>query len=394
MLRTATLCLLFFLSTFSFAQTSSRNIPNPPHSSAVPVVYVVDGSTLTTYNVDPHTLQATAVGTFTLPESTYPAVVTSPNGRFFYYSAYLNDSQQDRELYVYDTNASGVPGPTPVQQLKATQSYGLVVDPSGKFLYRIAVGATSPQFVTPYSIVRSLINPENGKLSAPVTEANYQLDSDPSGNDCSLSVLGFNVAGTEMYDGIFCYGPHASATITYNHRSVDPQTGALGPDQEIYNYGSYAASEYVGVQFEGDLMFAFISYYNQGPNANLVDVYQLPNVSTPQVNCAASMLAVCGDFILGLAHPSGKYVFLTDSTNVTDIGAVNFSTQQITQTSSIPYEVQQFSPDGTIAYAVNDVNGALDVEIYGFDVATGDVRQGGTINVPSDLDSWFSAERY
>jgi hypothetical protein len=117
-------------------------------------------------------------------------------------------------------------------------------------------------------------------------------------------------------------------------------------------------------------------------------------VSTPQVNCTTSMLAVCGDFILGLAHPSGKYVFLTDPTNVTDIGAVNLGTQQITQTSSISYEVQQFSPDGTIAYGVNDVNGALDVEIYGFNVGTGDVRQGGTINVPSDLDSWFSAERY
>ena len=394
MLRTTAFCLLFCLSAFSFAQTSSQIIPSSAHSSAVPVVYVVDGSTLATYNVDPHTLQATAVGTLTLPEPTYPTVVTSPNGRFFYYIAYLNDSQQDRELYVYDTNASGVPGPNPVQQLKATQSYGLVPDPSGKFLYSIAAGPTSPQFVTPYAIVRNLINPENGKLSSPVTEAKYQLDSDPSGNDCSLSVLGFNVAGTTMYDGIFCYGPHASATITYNQRSVDPQTGALGPDQEVYSYSSYAGSEGVNLHFAGNLMFAFVANYNQGPNANLVDVYQLPNVSTPQINCAASMLAVCGDFILGLAHPSGKYVFLTDPTNVTDIGAVNLSTQQITQTSSIPYEVQQFSPDGTIAYGVNDVNSALDIEIYGFDVATGDVRQGGTISVPSDLDSWFSAERY
>src|SRR5580692_198832 len=143
MLR-ASVCLLFCLSAFSFAQTSSRIIPSSPHSSAVPVVYVVDGSTLTTYNVDPHTLQATVVGTLTLPEPTYPTVVTSPNGRFFYYIAYLNDSQQDRELYVYDTNASGVPGPNSVQQLKATQSYGLVPDPSGKFLYSIAVGPTSP----------------------------------------------------------------------------------------------------------------------------------------------------------------------------------------------------------------------------------------------------------
>jgi hypothetical protein len=391
MLRIA-FCLLFCLSAFSFAQRSTQ-VSSSPHSSAVQVVYVVDGSTLTTYNVNPHTLQATAVGTLTLPESTYPAVVTSPNGRFLYYSAYLNDSQQGHELYVYDTNASGVPGQSPVQQLKATHLSELVVDPSGKFLYRIAVGATSQQLTTPYAIVRNSINPENGKLSAPVTEATYTLNSNVSGNDCYLSVLGFNAAGTTMYDGIFCSGPHGSGSTTYNQRSVNPQTGTLGPDQQDYNYSYYAGSEYASVQFAGGLMFAFVSYSDQGPNANLVDVYQLPNVTTPQINCTMSMLAVCGDFIFGLAHRSAKYVFLTDPTSVTDIGAVNLSTQQITQTSSIPCEVQQFSPDGTIAYGVNDVNGALEVQVYGFNVSTGDVTQGGTISVPSDLDSWFPAER-
>ena len=117
MLRT-TSCLLFCLSAFSFAQNSSQIVASSTPSSAVQVVYVVDGSTLTTYNVDPQTLQATAVGTLTLPQSTYPGVVTSPNGRFLYYSAYLNDSQQDHELYVYDTNASGVPGQTPCSNLR------------------------------------------------------------------------------------------------------------------------------------------------------------------------------------------------------------------------------------------------------------------------------------
>jgi len=103
---------------------------------------------------------------------------------------------------------------------------------------------------------------------------------------------------------------------------------------------------------------------------------------------------VCGDSGLGLVHPSGKYVFLTDPTNATDIGAVNLSTQQITQTSSIPYPTGQLSPDGTIAYAVNYVNETYDIDIFGFNVATGDVIQGGTITDPSDLDLWIAAERY
>jgi hypothetical protein len=136
MLRAAVCCFLFFLSTFSFAQTSDQNISSSPHSSPVPVVYMVDGSTLTTYNVDPHTLQAAVVGTLTLPEPTYPTVVTSPNGRFFYYSASLNGSQQDRELYVYDTNASGVPGPTPVQQLRRRSRTAWCPIPAASFFIR------------------------------------------------------------------------------------------------------------------------------------------------------------------------------------------------------------------------------------------------------------------
>jgi hypothetical protein len=52
------------------------------------------------------------------------------------------------------------------------------------------------------------------------------------------------------------------------------------------------------------------------------------------------------------------------------------------------------SPDGTIAYAVNYVNETYDIDIFGFNVATGDVIQGGTITDPSDLDLWIAAERY
>jgi hypothetical protein len=352
---------------------------------------MLNGSTLTTYNINRQTLQASDVGTITLPNpgspDYVPTLVASPNGRFVYISVYLNNNDQE-EVYVYDTNASGLPGQSPVQQIKASQLIGVAVDPSGKFLYSVAVGPPGQQLTTPYSIVRGLISANNGKLSQPVTEAKYLLDSDPSGNDCYLAVLGFNGAGTTMYDGIFCSGPHASGSATYNQRSVDPQTGALGPDQQVYVDSSYAGSESANVQFEGDLFFAFIAYFNQGPNANLVDVYQMPNDSTPVISCGASMLAVCGDFTHASAHPSGKYVFLTDPTNVTDIGTVNLSTEQITQTGSIPYPVQEFSPDGTIAYAVNDGDGEID--IYGFNAATGGVTQGGSF---SDLGYLFTAER-
>jgi hypothetical protein len=388
--------VLLCLCSLAFAHISNcEALAASAPSSAVQVVYIAGGSTLTTYNIEPQTLQATQVGTLALPQSVYPNLVTSPNGQFLYYTAYQNVSDDGLTLYVYDTNASGVPAATPVQQIKAGSLAGLSVHPSGKFIYSIAMGPPNQQQqTTPFSVVRNLINPKNGKLSEPATEATYQLETGSSSNDCYFSLLGFNSEGTTMYDGIICSGPHGSGSATYNERSVDLQTGVLGPDQELYNYSYYAGSETVNVQFANNLLFAFVGYFNQGPNANLVDVYQTSNPSTPAINCTTAMLAICGDFGSALAHPSGEYVFLSGSTSVTDIGAVNLSTQQISQTSSIPYYVGKFSPDGTIVYATTYVNSTSEIELYGFDVSTGQVTQGGSLSEPSNEDAWWTTERY
>jgi hypothetical protein len=384
------LCLLLFVSSFTLAQTSNTRSNALAPSPAVQVVYTVDGSTLTTYNVDPQTLLATEVGTIALSESTYPYLITSPNGHFLYYEAVKDYSDAGRNLYVYDTNASGLPGTTPVQKINAKWLFGMATHPNSQFLYTVAQGS-SPTGVTPYAIVRYLIDQNNGKLSQNVTEATYHPESGTS--FCSPAILGFNTAGTTMYDAVYCSYPHGTSAATYYVRSVDLQTGALGPDRQLYTWNYYAGSGYENVQFRNNLMFDFVQTLFSGNSVNIYRVQQ--SLGTPLVNCTSSMWTVCGDQVYGLAHPSGEYVFLFDfTTNVTDIGQVNLSTKQITPTSSIPYEVQQFSPEGTIAYGVNDVNGALDIEIYGFSIASGQVTQGGTISVPSDLDSWFAAERY
>ncbi len=387
------LCLLLCLSSFAFTQTLNRGseaapAPAPP----VEVFYVVDGSTLTTYNIDSQTFEPSAVGTTTMPLSKYPRLVTSPNGQFLYYLTDFDFSNTDQMLYVYDTDAMGVPANTPVQAMNAGQLAGLVANPGGTFLYSVAVGSVGQQLTRQYAIVRNTIDPTTGKLTQPVTEATYQLDSDASGNDCSLSALGFNPAGTIMYDGIFCGGPHASGSSTYNQRTVDLQTGALGPDQQVYGFSYYAGSGYANVQFENNFMFAFVSYDNQGPNADVVDVFQLPNVTTPVVNCTASMLAVCGDFGYPLAHPSGEDVFLQVSNNLTEIGQVNLETQQSVEVNSLPYGVYMFSPDGKIAYG--QASGPHEIYISGFNPANGEVKLGGTIHLPHVLDYWVAAERY
>lgn len=361
-------------------------------SSAVQVVYVVDGSTLTTYNVDPKTLQATQVGAITLQQSVYPNVTTSPDGRFLYYTAYLNYSQQGQRIYVYDTDASGAPGSSPVQVLNTAATYSMLVDPAGQFLYAVRAGTAGTQY-TPYAIVRFVIDPGTGKISQPVNEAKYELPSGAGGSEsCGLSILGLNAAGSEMYDEVGC-GYHGGSSATYYERTVNSQTGVLGPDVQVYSWNN-ATEGFELVQFAKNLVFDFVMPNNYQQGVNYVNIYQLqPNVTNPLVDCTASMLQACG-YDGGHAHPSGQYVFMFNATGATEVDKVEVSQKKIVgPTSSTPYEVQAFSPDGTIAYAANDVNGALEIEIYGFSLSTGALTTGGTISVPSDLDSWFTAER-
>jgi hypothetical protein len=394
MRRSALFLTILCCSCFVLAQTSNpKSSSNAGTSSAVQVVYVVDGSTLTTYNVDPQTFQATQAGAITLPQSVYPYITTSPNGRFLYYSAYLNTLQQGKRLYVYDTNASGAPGSSPVQVLNTGGLYGMLVDPAGKFLYAVYAGAAGTQY-TPYKIVRFLVDSSTGKISQPVTEARYSLPSGAEGTEyCGLLILGLNAAGSKMYDEVNC-GYHGGSSATYNERSVNLQTGVLGADVQVYSWNN-ASEGGEFVQFVNNLAFDFATPNNYQQGVNYVNIYQAhPNVTTPQVNCTASMLQACG-YDAGRAHPSGEYVFMFNSQGATEVDKVEPSQKKIVgPTSSIPYEVQQFSPDGTIAYAANDVNGALEIEIYGFSVSTGSLTAGGTISVPSDLDSWFTAQRH
>ncbi|HKV77877.1 MAG TPA: hypothetical protein VJP02_07050 [Candidatus Sulfotelmatobacter sp.] len=392
MYRVVPVCVLLCLSCSGFGQTATPNAA--PAAAPLQLVYAIDGSTLTTYNVDRQTLQATQVGATTVQQSVYPTLTTSPNGEIIYYTAFQNTNQQGERLYVYNTTGSGVPETLPIQTLNATGFSSLQVDPTNKFLYLVHQGAIGSQYTT-YTIRRFVINQTNGKISQAVTEATYKLDSVISGLYCSLSIDGINAAGTKLYDVVSCSYPHGGTSATYYERSVDPQTGTLGPDQEIYNFNNNSGEDNQQVQFVKNLMFDFVSP-NTYPTANVVNVYPIkPNVKTPLISCTGSMLADCGSNFFGVVHPSAEYLFMINpQTFGTSIDKVEVSSRQIVGTlSTIPYEVQQFSPDGTIAYAANDVNTALDIEIYGFSVSNAKVRAGGLIYVPSDLDSWFPAER-
>jgi len=395
MFRAACVSLIFVFSTFALCQNSDRQNPLAPQSSsAVQVVYVVDGSILTTYDIDPQTLYPTRVGTLTVPESTYPIINPSADGHFLYYSAFNDASQSTHVLLVYATDATGAPQNPPVQRIDANSLYGgVAIDPKANFLYAIYAAPGAPYYTT-YTIRRFVIDPNTGRISQSQAEATYSLPNGAEGTEyCGLIILGFNPAGTRLYDEVSC-GYHGGASATYNERGVNLQTGALGPNAQVYSWSnSSGGGEYV--QFVNGLLFDFVNPNSYEQGINSVDIYPVkPNTSTPIVQCTASMLQACG-YAIGVAHPSGKYVFMGVSQDSTQIDKVELSAHKIVDTTNyIPYQFGQFSPDGTLVYAISDAS-TYDIEIYGFDVATGAARtNGGVIVLPSGLDVWFTAHRY
>lgn len=386
MYRAVCMCAFLCVASVVFAQTPSTSLQ---------LVYVIDGTTLTTYHIDSNTLQATEAGTTALKQAVYPQMTTSPNGHFLYYLSYQDTSQDGERLYVYGTNSSGVPGSKPVQTVTATGVQSLQMDPSGQYLYLVHQSTPGSQYTT-YKLKRYLINTATGTLSDPIVEASYKLNSVVDALYCWLSISGMNATGTRLYDAVLCSYPHGGSSGTYYMRTVDTQTGSLGPDQQVYSFNNNSGETDYQVQFVKNLMTVFVMP-NTYPADNSVDIYSsLPNTKNPQISCTGSMVANCASDFFGSMHPSGQYLFLINpQTSATDIDKVELSSKQVVATSStIPYEVQQFSPDGKIAYAVNDVNSAMDIEIYGFNTSNAQVTAGGLIYVPSGLDSWFAAERH
>ncbi len=387
--RLVFLCVILSLCIVAEAQDSKLGGPLP-----LQVVYVMDGSTITTYDIDPQTLQAKQVGTLLMAPANFPSITTGLNGHYLYYSAEGETGPHgtNRRLLVYATDQNGAPQNPPVQEIGTTNSGQLLFLPNTNFLYLITTVA-EPNLYTLYTIWRYLVDPATGKLSQPQAEATYNLPTDGSAEYCGIGFVGSNTSGTELYDEVGC-STHDSDFATYYERTINLQTGALGPDQEIYAWNN-GDSGGTYVQFVRNLLFVFDSPNDFQQGINSVDIYGVATGTQPPiVQCAVGMLEACG-YSGGVAHPSGKYVFMGISPDLTQIEKVELTEKKIVDTGNyIPYSLSAFSPDGSIVYSYSFANPGYILEIYGFDVATSNVTPGGGIFVPSGLDPYFVAERY
>jgi hypothetical protein len=397
MLRAFPLCLLVCLSSLGLAQQSgASNIQSP----AIQVVYVIGSSTITTYNVDPQTLYATQVGNPLTVNATnldyYTTSVTaSPDDRVLYVIG-SQSSTSPQYLWVFATDTSGVPQTPSLQANHTTGLDQVLIDPKANFLYAVS---QSSDGTLPYTLftIRSYEVDAQGKLSSPQRQAVYKLDNDFGSEFCTVSIVAFNAAGSELYDQVGCSFP-GGESITYNQRTVNLQTGALGPDVEVFSWNNVYGG-YESVQFLGNYVFDFDMPNDYQPGANSVNIYPLTaNTSTPLLQCTASMLESCGYAATGVAHPSGKYVFMSDGQYFTEIDRVEMTAGKIVDTGNyIPFdfdEIGRFSPDGTIVYAIGPgpFTSETNVEIYGFNVNTSEVTPGGAITL-SGYEEFVATQR-
>lgn len=395
MSRAPLLSLVFcLLSFFTLNQNGvAQGVRSSATASVVQILYVLEANSIVTYNVDPQTLSATQVGTLTVDNPTYAFWMrTSPNGHFFYLVA--DDAQFNQHFYVFRTDAFGAPQGPPTQAMKVNGLWDLQFDPRADFAYAVTMIPYYNGYEATFSLRRFLVDPNTGRITQPVVQEKYLLDVDPSGKDCALNVVGFSPHATLLYDAVICYNRDTEGA-TYYERTLNSQTGALGPDVQIYNWIG-GSGGFESIHFIGGLMFDLVMPNDFQQGINYVDIYpRVPNTSHPILSCTAEMLQACA-YDTGLVHPSGKYLFMRDSSNIYQIDKVELSQKRIVDTgNSVPLNwFGPFSPDGTLLYGSNNGSGlGYFVQIYGFNTTTSAVTAGGTIFVPGSAPI-FTAERY
>jgi hypothetical protein len=384
--------LLFALTCVAYTQDLTTSLNAAP-STLEQVLYVADGTNLYTYDIDSQTFQPSLMGTIPLPKSQVNGLAASSHGRFLYVMASDPYPATDSRIYVYDTTGYGVPG-MPLQSVPATNESSMLVDPTDHFLYAVHMGTHSTKNLTlPWSIYRYEVNATNGELTHVVNEATYLLP-DQATNDCSLSIAGMNGKGTKIYDYEFC-GTHEGQEGFYHERTVDPQTGALGAPQQIFDWSVDSIGNPDSVQIIKGLLLAF-AYPIADQPYNELQVYPVTTNKNPKrlIDCTSTMLAACGSDT-GVAHPSAKYVFYTNAqNNTTEVDAVDLSSKQMVSTGTMfstpTPNVLEFSPDGSVVYSWERTTSTI--AIFGFNACTASITTGGSVTESSTI-SILPAER-
>jgi hypothetical protein len=332
-------------------------------TSPVEVLYVAQpqGSSISllTYNVNPETATAQQVGNSISVGSTSidPLTIGSKHVIYVWNST---------DVWMYVTNAKGVPAANPSQHLTFNFTHPVttfLADPNGKFAYAGLIW-DDYQYNSYAAVMLFTIDQVTGKL----TNTEQVVASYGPNQYIGLRSFSFGSTGKRLYASYFDDGPH-TCIIGYDDYPVNQTTGRLGPLKSLF----YAQADCSGrgAVTVSELLSASASACCSAGSGSL-------NIASiagkPKVSCEYTP-AFCADDPGALAFdPASKNIFFSDiDLNQVFIGHINFATSQLIEgPTSIPgLPAIYFSPDSRLVYAVN--SNSNDIGIYTFQSSTGDL---------------------
>jgi len=371
--RLAALSLLFI--TFS-AQGATLK----PDSSSLEVAYLLDGSMVQTYNVEPATGNAIQEGSeVTLDAASNVTLIPSPNDHFLYVTG--NDSSNVEWLWVYATDSTGAPQLPAVQALNLADGgfsvYQFVISPTGTLAYMAESMYTSQYFVVA-KIAGFTIDSNTGIVTRfPKPVATYH----PNG-PCLLtasaffSLYGVGATGKELYDKWECIYPFGNDSAQYFSRTINPSTGAVGPDKTILDWADgNEGFDIVSITGSSLVYYSDPSIESNGQYS--LNVYALNG--TYLFSCTDSNLEACGYGIGNVTDRTGQWDLIALAPDLNEVLRIELGQKQVVDTKNyVQGYFQAFAPDDALIYTLqpNQSNPWV-YPIYVFDPSTGSVTYNG-----------------
>lgn len=361
---------LFVLLLLAFGVVQLFEPMPTARAAAVEALYVVSGTTVATYNVNPQTGHMKMVGTpLTLGSgvASWP-MASSPDGRFLYVPCCISGTQG---LSVYATDAKAVPQ-APAVQVIPGNFIEIAVAPNGRFAYGLSL-ESDKNYNQIYSVHIFEIAAVTGKLTQVKIEHRYD-----EGNCCSwFNLDGFDSRGAKLYDDQGSDLGGGGGSLWYEQQ-LDPETGDLSKRAFLIN-GSYAGQgQYASVAL-GDKVILLGETVDGNPSQSWLNVYpHVPNPQSPLIHCTTSMLNVCG-YVNGLqVDPSQQNVFIYSNTDPITVAQMNLEHGNLVATgSTIPSgQTVYFNNSDTLVYALQFSSGSGTISTYRFQASTGTLTPG------------------
>jgi hypothetical protein len=366
---------LFVLLLLAFGVVQLFEAAPTARAAVIEALYVVDGTTLATYHVNPQTGHVKTVGTpLNLGSgiASWP-LASSPDGHFLYVPCCISGTQA---LSVYTTDAKAVPQ-APAIQVIPGNFIKIVVDPNGRFAYGLSL-EQDQNYNQIYSVHIFEIAAISGKLTQVQIEHRYN-----EGTCCVwFNLDGFDSRGAKLYDDKGSDLGGGGGSLWYEQQ-VDPKTGDLGKRVFLIN-GSYPGQgQYAGVAL-GDKAILLSQTLDGNPSQSWLNVYpHVPNPQSPLIHCTTSMLNVCG-YVNGLQlDPSQQNVFIFSNTGPITVAQMNLAQGNLVATgSTIPSgQTVYFNNSDTLVYALQFSNGSGTVSTYRFQASTGKLTPGAQVSL-------------